>query len=295
MSDRITLTGIEVVSRHGVLDSEKVEPQPFRADVVIETDLRGAGGSDDLARTISYAEVAQETEAILAGPSVDLIETLAERIAAAVLTRVAAEAVEVTVHKPDAPAGVDFAAGGGPSVTVRREQDRPVVIALGANLGRRGATLRGALRALEETPGLRVTAVSDLFETDPVGGPEQPEYLNAVVLGRSRLAPWSLLARLHEIEGWYGRTREIRWGARTLDLDLIQVGEPGSPTEERSDDPALTLPHPRAAERGFVLVPWAHADPGAVLRDGDAVRPVGEVLNALGSTGVRPGPDWESA
>jgi dihydroneopterin aldolase / 2-amino-4-hydroxy-6-hydroxymethyldihydropteridine diphosphokinase len=292
MTDRIALDRVHVVTCHGVLAHEKVEPQPFLADVVLEVDLAGAGTSDDLARTVSYADVAQETEAILAGPTVDLVETLAERIAAAALTHPPVEAVEVTIHKPEAPAGVTFADGGGPSVAVRRERDVPFVVALGANLGARERTLAGARDALRDVPGVRLLAVSDLVATDPIGGPDQPDYLNAVAVGRTRLAPWTLLRALHKIERWYGRTREVRWGARTLDLDLIQYGEPGSDSEVRSDAADLLLPHPRAHERAFVLVPWLDADPGAQVWAGDDVRQVQAVLETLGSDGVRPGPEW---
>lgn len=294
MSDRITLTGIEVTACHGVLASEKVEPQRFIADIVMECDLSRAGRSDDLTHTISYAEIAQEMQRILAGPSVELIESLAEHIARAVLVRPMVEAVEVTIHKPQAPAGVPFhdAALGGPAVTVRREQDRPVVIALGANLGDRLATLRSALDALRDTEGLRVMRVSSLFETDPVGGPEQPSYLNGVVLARTRLAPRTLLQQLHRIESWHGRTREVRWGARTLDLDLIQIGDPAAGGDLTGDDPELTLPHPRARERAFVLAPWAEVDPAARLRVGSDAPLVHELLSRADSSGLRAGPMW---
>lgn len=294
MTDRIALDGIRVVACHGVLPHEKTEPQPFLADVQLEVDLSAAAASDDLGRTVSYAEIAQQAEAVLAGPSVDLIETLAERIAAAALHHSPVAAVEVTIRKPHAPAGVTFADPdrGGPSVFVRRERDVPFVVALGANLGARERTLAGARAALEDVRGLRVLAVSDMVRTDPIGGPEQPDYLNAVVVGRTRLAPWTLLRALHTIERWYGRTREVRWGARTLDLDLIQVGTPGEEDEVRSEVPDLLLPHPRAAERAFVLRPWLDADPGAQLRLGDEVATVAEVLAEIGDAGVRPGPEW---
>lgn len=296
MTDRIALDGLRVVACHGVLPREKVEPQPFLADITLEVDLAAAGRSDELARTVSYADIAQRAEAILAGPTMELIETLAEQIASAALTYAPVEAVEVTIRKPHAPAGVTFAdsEGGGPSVTLRRERDQPFVVALGANLGRRERTLGGALSALSERRGVHVLAVSDLYVTDPVGGPEQPDFLNAVAVGRTRLAPWTLLAALHTIEQWYGRTREVRWGARSLDLDLIQYGEPGTTSEVRSTADDLLLPHPRAHERAFVLQPWADADPAATVRVGDQVRPVAEVLAELGIDGVRPGPDWPS-
>lgn len=294
MSDRITLTRLAVTTPHGVLAHEKVEPQRFFVDISIECDVSRAGRSDDLEHTISYAEIAQDAERILRQPPVDLIEHLAEQIAASVLQRVAVEAVEVTVHKPDAPAGVAFSTIGlaGPSVSIRREQHRPVVIALGANLGHRVRTLEAAVRALGRVGGLDLIEVSGLFETAPVGGPVQPDYLNAVAVGTTRLAPWTLLDRLHEIEAGRGRTREIRWGARTLDLDLIQIGDPAAGTDLSFESGELTLPHPRAAERAFVLAPWLDADAQAQLRVGRRVLPVRDLLRGVDGSGIRVGPQW---
>lgn len=289
MSDYISITGLEVTTCHGVLASEKVEPQRFIADIGFDLDLRRAGTSDDLTRSVSYADVAQAAEAILRSEPVDLIETLAERIAASTLTFPGVERVTVTVHKPQAPAGVPFHDPqlGGPAVTVRREHDRPVVIAAGANLGDRRATLEAAVRALDAIDGLSVVAVAPFVETDPVGGPEQPDYLNTVVIARSRLAPLHLLDELHRIERWHRRTREVRWGARTLDLDLIQVGDPADGSDLTSGTDELTLPHPRAHERAFVLVPWASVEPGACLRTADGVTPVNDLLERVDRGGVR--------
>lgn len=297
MNDQISITGLQVHACHGVLEHEKTQPQPFLADLVLDVDLSAASADDDLDRTVSYAEVAAEAEQVLTGESVELIETLAERIAAKILQRPAVERVAVTVRKPQAPAGVTFeqTASAGPAVTVRRARDVPVVIGLGANLGNPQHALSSAVAALRDLPGLRVIDVSDLVSTFPVGGPEQPDYLNAVLVGRTRLAPWTLLAALHRIEGWYGREREVRWGARTLDLDLIQYGRPGAEDELRSDRPDLLLPHPRAAERGFVLVPWLDADPRALVRVGDDVVTVQDRLEVIGDDGVTAGPRWRSA
>lgn len=135
----------------------------------------------------------------------------------------------------------------------------PVVIALGANLGERIATLQVAVDTLRAMPNVEISAVSSIYETDPVGGPEQPEYANAVLLARTSLAPIELLRRLQGIEAAAGRIRDIRWGPRTLDLDIIDFDG------RVSDDPELTLPHPRAHLRAFVIVPWLEADPDAVL------------------------------
>ncbi|MBO1766081.1 2-amino-4-hydroxy-6-hydroxymethyldihydropteridine diphosphokinase [Allobranchiibius sp. GilTou38] len=298
MSDRIGLTGIAAEACHGVLEHEKRAPQRFVADIVLECDLRRAGADDELASTVSYADIAQGAYAVLTGDSVDLIETLAERIAAVALAPVAVEAVEVTIRKPQAPAGVPFVdeVTGGPFVTVRREHDREVVIALGANMGDRAGTMADAVRALTAVDGLEVVACSPLLETGAVGGPEQPDYLNAVVVARSRLAPWTLLDELHRIERNHGRVREVRWGARTLDLDLIQVGDSTDDSDLRFETEELTLPHPRAHERAFVLVPWSRVDGTAQLRTAVGSEDIRELIDGLPAAaldGIRPGPAWD--
>ncbi|HET7399458.1 MAG TPA: 2-amino-4-hydroxy-6-hydroxymethyldihydropteridine diphosphokinase [Intrasporangium sp.] len=292
MSDRIVLEGVRARGHHGVLADEKRDGQTFVVDVVLELDLSRPGRSDDLGATVNYAEVAAAVVARITGPSVDLIERLAELIADDVLLHELVAAVEVVVHKPEAPVGQPF---GDVRVHVRRTNSPRAVVALGANLGDRGATLAQAVAALRELPGFTITAVSPLVETDPVGGPEQPPFLNAVLLGRTSIPAAHLLQELHRIEAAHGRTREVRWGARTLDLDLIQYGTPGAATEVRATGPKLTLPHPRAAERAFVLVPWHAADPEARLRVGagdDGIRPVVDLLAGLDTSGVRPGPAW---
>jgi dihydroneopterin aldolase/2-amino-4-hydroxy-6-hydroxymethyldihydropteridine diphosphokinase len=289
MTDRIVLQGISARGCHGVLDVEKTDGQDFVVDVILEVDLRRAGRSDRLAHTVNYAEVAADIVALITGPSLDLIETLADQIAAAALARPLVQAVEVTVHKPQAPVGVSF---DDVRVLVERRRDEPVVIALGANLGAARSTLQAAVRQLADVDGLQITTVSALFETDPVGGPDQPAYLNAVVLARTRLAAFGLLTELHGIEADHGRVREARWGARSLDLDLIQYGDPESGSDLVSKDPELILPHPRAHARAFVLAPWCAVDAEAQLRVGEELVPVSELLSRADRGGIRPGPAW---
>jgi 2-amino-4-hydroxy-6-hydroxymethyldihydropteridine diphosphokinase len=139
----------------------------------------------------------------------------------------------------------------------------PGVLALGSNLGDREATIRAALEALDAMPGIRVEAVSALYETPalkPTGvDHEAPAYLNAVARIHTVLPPHALLDAVNAVESELGRVREERWGDRTIDIDIVDVDG-----RETSDD-RLTLPHPRAAERAFVLVPWLDVDPDAVL------------------------------
>ncbi len=131
------------------------------------------------------------------------------------------------------------------------------VISLGANIGNPKGNLDLALALLRESTDLK--AVSNYYETDPIGGPEQPRYLNAVCLIESELPALDLLSLLHGIEKSLGRERIEMWGPRTIDLDLIQYGE------ILSQDQELTLPHPRAHERRFVLEPWFEIEPDAIL------------------------------
>ena len=152
-----------------------------------------------------------------------------------------------------------------------------VVIALGSNLGDRLDYLQSGLDGLFDTPRLVFLAVSPVYETTPVGGPEQPDYLNAVAIGETTLPAQAVLERCHSLEDAFGRVRGERWGPRTLDLDLIVYGD------EVSDSPGLTLPHPRAHERAFVLAPWHDADPDAELPGQGRVA---DLLKALGTTGV---------
>ena len=146
-------------------------------------------------------------------------------------------------------------------------------VGLGANLGDREATIRRAVELLAATPGIEIVAVSTLRETDPVGYADQPRFLNGAVALETALAPRALLERLLEVGRELGRVRGEgpRFGPRTIDLDLLLHGD------EVMDEPGLVLPHPRLAERRFVLEPLHELDPGLALPDG---RRVSELLGA---------------
>ncbi|GAA2236507.1 hypothetical protein GCM10010401_05700 [Rarobacter faecitabidus] len=159
---------------------------------------------------------------------------------------------------PVPPAPHSPQAGDLPSAP-RREPVR-ALLALGANLGDPVDVLRQAVRELATTEGIAVTAVGPLARTAPVGGPaDQPDYFNTVVSIITTHAPHELLAITQGIEADYGRVREVRWGPRTLDIDLITYGD------IVMYDDTLELPHPRAHERSFVLLPWVHIEPDAYL------------------------------
>jgi 2-amino-4-hydroxy-6-hydroxymethyldihydropteridine diphosphokinase len=157
---------------------------------------------------------------------------------------------------------------------------RRAVLSLGSNLGERAASLQSALDSLADTPEVFVTAVSPVYDTDPVDSPTgAEEYLNAVVMIDTTLSAHTLLERTQAIEEAFGRERgPIRNAPRTLDVDLILVGD------KVCDDERLVLPHPRAHERGFVLAPWADIDPDAEVPGRGRVV---DLLTAVGRAGVR--------
>lgn len=341
----IALKGLGAEANHGVYDFERARNQRFSADIVMWVET--AGNADDIAATVSYADIADEAMAVLTGTAVDLIETLAETIASRVMSHEGVVGTEVTVHKPDAPIDHPFA---DVSVTVRagqtdamplslslkgvyeaedgsvltgeieaygraqapspaeqeqsgalptrrdvqaahaapahdatrpeRLRSRRVVLAIGGNLGDVPVTLMHTVEALSYMEGFQIDDVSPIMRTKPVLAPgqaPQPDYWNAVVVGSAIATPDELFAQTSRIERELGRERHERWGARTVDIDIIQI------EGLASSDPVLTLPHPRAKERAFVLAPWLLCDPDAILEG------VGRVSDLLADTPDREG------
>ena len=341
----IALKGLGALANHGVYDFERDRNQRFSADIVMWVET--AGAADDIAATVSYADIADEAMAVLTGTAVDLIETLAETIASRVMSHEGVVGTEVTVHKPDAPIDHPFAdvsvtvrAGqtdamplslslkgiyeaedgsvltgeieayghaqapspaeqehregfpsrrGAHAAEAQREEDtsrpahlrsRRVVLAIGGNLGDVPATLMHTVEALSYMEGFQIDDVSPIMRTKPVLAPgqaPQPDYWNAVVVGSAIATPDELFAQTSRIERELGRERHERWGARTVDIDIIQI------EGLASSDPVLTLPHPRAKERAFVLAPWLLCDPDAILEG------VGRVSDLLADTPDREG------
>lgn len=157
------------------------------------------------------------------------------------------------------------------------------ILALGSNLGERAGTLQEAVAALVDRPEVRLDNVSPVITTKPVGGPAgQPDFLNMVIAVYTTLTAMELLAHCQAVELAHHRTRDVRWGARTLDVDIIIYGDLSSA------DPILTLPHPRAAERAFVLYPWSLMDPHAMLQG----QPVAQLAAAASDmTGISHAPE----
>lgn len=256
VSDHILIKGLRVVSIVGVLDHERESPQPLQIDVDIHVDLHDAGLSDDLDETVHYGEVSQSLIRVAQDHSDRLLERLAQRMADAVLTFPRVAAVDLTLTKVRPPIPVDVASSAV-RIHRNRSSSKPLtaheaVIALGSNLGDRAQYLQFAIDRF----GDALVSQSEVFETDPVGGPlDQGAYLNMVAVIATELDPYALLRWLHRIEADAGRERTVHWGPRTLDLDLLffddVVIEGGN----------LAIPHPRYAERRFVLAPLAQVRP----------------------------------
>ena len=145
------------------------------------------------------------------------------------------------------------------------------VIGVGSNLGDASTSVLQAMRDVEDRLDATDVHRSSLYRTAPVGGPEQPDFVNAVLTLESDLTPDAVLQALQGIEQEAGRVRDVRWGPRTLDLDVVVAGN------VVSEDPALTLPHPRAHERAFVLIPWHEIEPEASL---PGVGPIAAMIEA---------------
>jgi 2-amino-4-hydroxy-6-hydroxymethyldihydropteridine diphosphokinase len=152
-------------------------------------------------------------------------------------------------------------------------------LGLGSNLGDRAQNLQRAVDLLSAEPGVEVVGSSGVWETDPVGGPSQPDYLNAVVRVRTELAPHDLLTACLRTETALGRVRDVRWGPRTIDIDVLLIDA----LVLDADD--LTVPHPRIEERAFVLLPLLELDPGAALPDGTRLA---DVVRGPDIGGARP-------
>lgn len=152
-----------------------------------------------------------------------------------------------------------------------------VVFSLGSNEGDSAAILTEAVEYLSETPDVIIVDVSPVYETTPVGGPEQPDFLNLVVVAESTLEPLTLLDRAFAIEDSFGRTRRTVNGPRTLDIDIVMVGR-------RISEDHIELPHPRAHERAFVLVPWLDIDPRATIEGKGAIA---DLVATMDTSGVK--------
>jgi dihydroneopterin aldolase/2-amino-4-hydroxy-6-hydroxymethyldihydropteridine diphosphokinase len=249
-TDRIEISNLVVTAIVGALPHERELAQPIRVDLSLHVDVGDAGRTDDLSDTANYGEVAVcVADAVRESKDV-LLERLAERIAEVVLAFDRVEGVDVTVTKVRPPIAEQVESTAVRIVRRRADFEQATrdphtaIVALGSNLGDRDGYLRLAVSRLGD-----VVAMSQVFETDPMGPEGQGAYLNMVVVVRTWLDPYALLRRCQRIESEAMRQRLVRWGPRTLDVDLLFFDD------VTIDDPDLTVPHPGIGERRFVLAP----------------------------------------
>jgi dihydroneopterin aldolase/2-amino-4-hydroxy-6-hydroxymethyldihydropteridine diphosphokinase len=272
-SDRIKVRGLVVTTVVGVLPHERTIAQPVQIDLDLHVDLRDAGRTDDLSDTADYGDVAERVAGLVRESKDSLLERLADRVAEMLVTidRVEAVDVKITKLRPPIPEQLDSTAvqihRGRRDYNVVSRDQHLAIIALGSSLGDREGYLRQAVSSFDDIQGM-----SQVFETDPVGGPEgQGAYLNMVIAVHTMLDPYALLRRCQQIEAAAYRQRVVHWGPRTLDLDLLFYDD------VRIDDPLLTVPHPRFAERRFVLAPLDEVAPERCPANWDATLPSGGV------------------
>ena len=255
VNGHILIDGYELTGCHGVNPEEKVEPQRFVFSAQLDFDLTEAAENDDVDKTVSYAAGCKVIKAFLGESSRDLVETLAlgaaRRIMLAFPRLVRAA---VTVAKPDAPMKGKF-----DSVGVTAEVKRSVAyVGMGSSLGDRHAYLDKAKELIREDPLVLSVRESARTETAPYGGAAKNAFINSALRVETLHTPEGLLGLLMRVERECGRTREVHWGDRTLDLDLLLFGD-----EVRSEGD-LILPHPEMTRREFVLAPLADIAPHAV-------------------------------
>lgn len=250
--DQIILKDIEVSACHGVNPEEKQTPQRFLISATIYADFSAAARADDVNLTISYSAVKKAICEYTVANGFNLIETLATGLAKLVLNRFPlAAGVDVEVKKPDAPMSGKF-----DYVAVKtRLAWHKIYLSLGSNLGNLGEYLDFATSNLSEDPAFRNVRESNRMVSDPYGGAADRKFLNSVVEAETYLSPDELLKAVNAIEALAGRTREVRWGNRTLDIDILFYDD------LVYDKNGLSIPHYDMINREFVLKPLAQLNP----------------------------------
>ena len=272
--DRILIDDLRVLTVIGALPHEREIAQPIRIDLSLGVDLHEAGRSDELADTVHYGLVCERVSTVCRESKDILLERLAAKVADVVLDFDLVEDVDVTLTKlaPTVPEEVTYTHLR--LVRTRKEAAAPplvahrALVALGSNLGDRERYLRFAVEELGT-----VTAMSQVWETEPIGGPDgQGAFLNMVVAVETALDPFALLRRCQRIEANALRQRIVHWGPRTLDVDVLFYDDMAIDSE------ALKLPHPRIFERRFVLAPLSEVAPEFCPAGWDDTLPPAAVL-----------------
>lgn len=244
--DFIKITGLCIYAYHGVLPEEKRDGQDFFINAKLFYDMKKAGQTDHLEDALNYADCCTFMGQVFTERSYDLIEAAAENLCKQLLLHYPAlAAVELELRKPHAPIGMPFS---DVSVNMTRGWHK-AYLAIGSNLGDKRALIEQGVAALRACEEIRNVRCSSLIETEPYGPVEQDTFVNGCIAIETLLDPEALLEKLHRIEADANRTRELRWGPRTLDLDIIFYDK----LVYESD--TLIIPHVDMQNRTFVLQP----------------------------------------
>lgn len=250
--DEIRIKELQIFAHHGVYDFETENGQNFYVNAVLYTDTRKAGKTDELSDSTNYGEVCQFLTEFLTENTYKLLEAAAEQVVAELLRRFPlVRGVELEICKPEAPIPLPFESV---SVCIRRFW-HTAYVALGSNMGDKKKYLDDALEELASSENIRLLKNASYIETEPYGGVEQDSFLNSMCCIETLLTPEELLDELHRIEQMANRKREIHWGPRTLDLDIIYYDDLIMSSE------TLTIPHADMTNRTFVLEPLSEIAP----------------------------------
>lgn len=251
----IKVRQLEVFAYHGCNEEEKINGQKFYVDANLYSDIKTPGLSDDLEDTVNYAKICKFINRFMTENRFDLIEAVAEQTSRALLKEFPkVKALDFTINKPNAPIKLQF---GNVAVSVHRKWNR-AYLSIGSNIGNREDYLNQAIDALYNDDNCRVTAVSNFIETEPYGPVEQDNFLNGCLEIETLYSPDELLKKVNEIENEAGRLREIHWGPRTLDIDIVFYGD------EIIQQKNLLIPHVEMHKRLFVLEPLNQIAPYAI-------------------------------
>ena len=255
MQNIIKIENLKVDAFHGVLDEEKTNAQPFVFSANVYLNFLKAAKSDDLNVSISYCDIMQEIVDFASQNSFNLIETLAYRCALHLMLKFEKiEKIELEVSKPHAPYPLDFD-------TVKTFVElswHTAYLSLGSNLGNKEENLKLAIEKLNTEPEICVTKESTLYQNPPYGGVATEEFINQAIEIKTLLNPFDLLDKIHEIEASLGRVRDVHWGNRTIDIDIVFYDDLHINTE------TLTIPHKDYKNRDFVLRPLSQIAPHLV-------------------------------
>lgn len=253
--DKIYINNLEFIGFHGVFPEEKKLGQKFLVSLELTVDTREAGKTGDLTKSVHYGLVAQDVEKLFLEKSIDLIETCAENIAEMVLKKYElVKEVKVIVKKPWAPLQMHFE---NVAVEITRKWHR-VYLSLGSNIGNKRKNLLEAIRKIGELENTEVVKSSTILETEPFGYLEQDNFLNTCSEVKTLMTAQEFLKEILQIELDMGRVREIKWGPRIIDIDILFYDK------EIIEEDNLAVPHPWICEREFVLDPLSEIAPNYI-------------------------------